>query len=193
MARMACPRCGTHIEANPGFSATCPACGFSAYVPRAASPPGAGPVARGVSSPAAATYAQAAYPSPAPSYGSYVPAPAYPPPHAYQGHPYAYGSHQQKTSGLAVAGLILGIASIPLFWFNIIDVLIAVTGLVLSLCGLAQVKRNPMYKGQGFAVGGIITSAIGLVLAIIMFVAIINAISGAASYCMENPYAPECQ
>ena len=74
-----------------------------------------------------------------------------------------------KTSGLAIASLILGICGI--FTCG----LTAIVGLILGIIGLCAIKKNAQQlKGQGLAITGIIVSAISIV--VIPFIAIIMAI-----------------
>ena len=74
-----------------------------------------------------------------------------------------------KTSGMAIASLVLGI-------FGIFTCgLTAIVGLILGIVGLCAIsKRTEQLKGKGLAIAGIITSAIAIVL--IPFMAIFMAI-----------------
>lgn len=74
-----------------------------------------------------------------------------------------------KTSGLAIASLVLGISGI--FTCG----LTAIVGLILGIVGLCAIsKRAEQLKGKGLAIAGIITSAIAIVL--IPFMAILMAL-----------------
>ncbi|NIP22557.1 MAG: DUF4190 domain-containing protein [Phycisphaerae bacterium] len=76
-----------------------------------------------------------------------------------------------KTSGLAIASLVLGICGI--FTCG----LTAIIGLILGIVGLCAIsKRAPQLKGKGLAIAGIIISAILIVLMPIMaiFMAILT-------------------
>ncbi len=74
-----------------------------------------------------------------------------------------------KTSGLAIASLVLGICGI--FTCG----LTAIVGLILGIVGLCAInKRAEQLKGKGLAIAGIVTSAIGIVL--IPFIAILMAL-----------------
>ncbi|HEX5221121.1 MAG TPA: DUF4190 domain-containing protein [Verrucomicrobiae bacterium] len=71
-----------------------------------------------------------------------------------------------RTSGFAVAGLVLGILSLFSFCccagipFNLL-------GLIFSIIGLVQVNNRPdLYSGKGMAIAGLITSALSLLLGI---------------------------
>jgi len=64
-----------------------------------------------------------------------------------------------KTSGLAIASLILAICGF--FTCG----LTAIIGLILGIVGLCTIsKRAQQLKGQGFAIAGIVVSAICIVL-----------------------------
>jgi hypothetical protein len=74
-----------------------------------------------------------------------------------------------KTSGLAIASLVLGICGI--FTCG----LTAIVGLILGIVGLCAIsKRAQQLKGKGLAIAGIVTSAIFIVL--MPFMAIFMAI-----------------
>ena len=63
--------------------------------------------------------------------------------------------------GFSIAGLILGIASILCCALPCLNFIIGAIGLVMSIIGR---KRN----GDGLSMGGLITSIIGIVLALIV-------------------------
>ena len=82
---------------------------------------------------------------------------------------------------MAVASLVLGILSvvIGLFGsgFNWVGIIIGVIGLVLAA---VLGKKDP--KNAGMAKAGLVLSIIGLVLSLILYVACVAALSGAASF-----------
>jgi type II secretory pathway pseudopilin PulG len=66
--------------------------------------------------------------------------------------------------GLAVASLILGIISIPTLGLLGVG---AITAIVLGAVAISRIKKDPAtYGGKGMAIGGIITSAVALLLII---------------------------
>jgi len=81
-----------------------------------------------------------------------------------------------KTSGLAIASLVLGICGIFTCGLS------AIAGLILGIVGLCAIKkRAEQLKGQALAVAGIIVSAIIIVLIFftaIMMVLLMPALSG---------------
>ena len=77
----------------------------------------------------------------------------------------------QSTSGLAVAGLVLGIlailgAFVPLLNFGAIP--FALVGLALAIAGFVSIK-NGKRSGRGIAVAGIVLGAVSLVVIIGMY------------------------
>ena len=109
--------------------------------------------------------------------------PGYPQP-GYQ-QPYGgvppYFPSAPPRNGLATASMVLGIISIPGALFSFFDLPIAIVGLILGLVALkkAKVLRG---VGHGAAVTGVVTSLIGLVLATIMSIYLINRISDCSDY-----------
>lgn len=74
-----------------------------------------------------------------------------------------------KTSGLAIASLVLAICGI--FTCG----LTAIVGLILGIVGLVAIKKNAQQlKGRGLAIAGIVVSAISII--VIPFIAIIMAL-----------------
>ncbi|OPZ83794.1 MAG: hypothetical protein BWY76_02119 [bacterium ADurb.Bin429] len=70
---------------------------------------------------------------------------------------------EQKTSGLAVASLVLGLLGIFL------SCLTTLPGLILGIIALNQINQNPReLGGKGLAIGGIVTSACFMLLLPIM-------------------------
>ena len=68
---------------------------------------------------------------------------------------------------MAIAGLVLGILSIPLFsCFFIFSIL----GLIFSCVGLSQIKRSAgQQTGRGLAIAGIVLSCLGLLIVLGLF------------------------
>jgi type IV pilus assembly protein PilA len=125
-------------------------------------------------------FAQDAYATAQPAYATAQPAYATPyqsAPYGYQPPPPPYHSYypqMQKSNGLAIASLIVGIISI--FTLSLMG-LAALTGIILGIVALVKIKNHPQqYGGQGMAIAGLVTSGISVVLAffIIMAIAIPN-------------------
>jgi hypothetical protein len=84
-------------------------------------------------------------------------------------------------NGMAIAGLVLGVSSLVLFWVPVLDGLLALTGLILSIVGIR--KASQLGVGKGMAIGGLITSIIGLVVAALYSILIVWAVNtGISAY-----------
>ncbi|HEV2663483.1 MAG TPA: DUF4190 domain-containing protein [Blastocatellia bacterium] len=68
----------------------------------------------------------------------------------------------QPRKGLAIASLVLGIISIPTLGLLVVG---AITAIALGAIAIGRIKKEPaIYGGKGMAIGGIITSAVSLLL-----------------------------
>jgi hypothetical protein len=70
-----------------------------------------------------------------------------------------------STNGLAVAGFILGLLSLPSFCCCCLTQPCAILGLIFSCIALSQINRNPMQGGKGLAITGIILCILSLLIA----------------------------
>lgn len=70
----------------------------------------------------------------------------------------------QESSGLGIAGMIIGIISFLLSW-SIVFILLPVVGLILSLCAKGK---------KGFKITGIILNALSIAISIIILIVCIN-------------------
>lgn len=120
-----------------------------------------------------------------PSYGPYGA-----PPYGVGTYPPPYGAYpvpqQEGTNGLAIASMIVGIVSVVLcMWY-----IPAVVGLVLGIVALNQIKSRGT-EGQGMAIAGVATSAVSLVVGIVLLVVALT--SDSTSYDRYGPYAQVTQ
>lgn len=86
-------------------------------------------------------------------------------PFNYQ-QPPGHGSFQpppaKPRKGLAVASLVIGIISIPTLGLLMVG---AIVGLILGIVAAVKASNQPQfYGGKGFAIGGIVTSVLSLLL-----------------------------
>ena len=85
-----------------------------------------------------------------------------------------------RSNGIAVAGMVCGIFAVVTAWVPFVAVLgiiAAIVGLALSIPALARSRERGR---RGFAIAGVITSAVGLllgVLGIVLTVVLVRAIS----------------
>lgn len=96
-------------------------------------------------------------------------------PYQPQGQPYYTPGPKQPSKGMGIAAMILGIASIVLFWTVYFAMICAIVGLILGIIGR---KSN---RTDGMALAGIITSAIGLAIFVLILVFVFFVIGTAAN------------
>lgn len=139
--------------------------------------PGSGP------DPGASWSGWQATPSGGPAGWQPPPAGWQPPPAAGYGYGYGYGqvpgpwygyAHpvwRRRTDGMAVAALVLGVASVLVGWFTLIVPLLAV---VFGLVALPRIRNSAdRPEGHGMAVAGIVLGAIGLLASIVFWIAVV--------------------
>lgn len=78
----------------------------------------------------------------------------------------AYQLQPQKTSGLAIASLVLSILGFLGSWF-VLGGLFALIGLVLGIIALVKTRKGA--GGKGMAIAGVVLSSISLLIAIAVF------------------------
>ena len=82
-----------------------------------------------------------------------------------------YDTMPMKNNNVAIAGLIIGIFSLLGCWAPFWNLILSIAGIVCSAIGLA-------HKGKsGMAIGGLVTSIIALLLAIIVTIIYVAAIA----------------
>ncbi len=94
------------------------------------------------------------------------------PPQFGQQPPYGqYGFDGQQPKGgkgMAIASMILGIVSLVLCFYWFLGLPTALVGLILGIVAINRASRN-FGAGKGFAISGIVTSGLGLLLGVFMF------------------------
>ena len=178
LAFIRCPECNTVIEKPATGTPVCPNCGFGA--PK-----------RAKKSATKAAPATPMAPAPAP----WAPAPTVPPSQTFSDS----GLMMQKTSGMAIAALVVGIVScciwvvfIPVGPF--LAVISGIVALVLGILAVRQVNRDPVtLKGRGLAVTGIVLGAIMVVIGLLLVVAVLVGLDFIEEYCADNPETEGCE
>lgn len=82
----------------------------------------------------------------------------------------AIPAQPRKSSGMAIAGLIMGIFALVLCWFPVVNWILGLLGLIFSIVGIA--KKNGGAKGA--AIAGLILTILGVVLSVVVFGAILG-------------------
>jgi hypothetical protein len=94
-----------------------------------------------------------------------TPAPAYDEATGATAPPYAEAGARRKP-GKAIASLVCGIISL-----FILGPILGVVAIVLGVMARKEIAADPGLEGEGMALAGIITGAIGAVLAIVLIAA----------------------
>jgi len=76
---------------------------------------------------------------------------------------------QRKSSGFAVASLVLGILCLVFFWFPYLNLLLAGLATTFGGIGLSAVKKGTG-DSKGLAVAGLVMGIIGLVAAVAVLI-----------------------
>ena len=93
------------------------------------------------------------------------------------------GYQPTPSSALAIASLILGIIGLLSGWL-IFGGALGLVGVILGIVALVKVK-NGTASGKGMAIGGIVTGALGMILAAVVLILGMIGI-GMLSECAEN-------
>ncbi|MEU4666588.1 DUF4190 domain-containing protein [Amycolatopsis sp. NPDC023774] len=87
-----------------------------------------------------------------------------------------------RTSGMAIAGMIIGILALITFWVPFWDVVAAFTAIGLSWAGMVQAQK-PGYTGQGMGIAGLVCGIIAAIPAVIFLVLFFVAIAATSTSC----------
>jgi hypothetical protein len=103
--------------------------------------------------------------------------PAYPYAPRFGGYPQAYpAAYPVRSSGLATAGLVLGILGLVGFWVPFVSLLLSGLAVVVSGLGLAQTAGNAQL-GRGKATAGLVCGLLGLIPAVVVIILFITAVA----------------
>ncbi|MDI6873898.1 zinc-ribbon domain-containing protein [Candidatus Solincola sp.] len=85
--------------------------------------------------------------------------------------PYYIPYSMPRTDGLCVAGMVLGIIGLVLFWVPVFAIICGILGIVLGSIGIKNVQNEPQLKtGQGMGVAGLVTGILAFLGGIVMFI-----------------------
>ena len=79
------------------------------------------------------------------------------------------------TNGLAIAGFVLAICAVVLFWFPVVGQVLWILGLIFSAIGLSKARQTEGRPQYRLAVAGVAISLIGAVIFVIGLVILIAA------------------
>jgi len=100
--------------------------------------------------------------------------PAQPPASVVYGYQGWNGYQAPRNEGLAVAGMICGIAAIPLLVVCGIGIVTGVLGIVFGIIAMGRIKRsNGMLTGHGMALAGLICGAVAVTLFVAYIVLVV--------------------
>ncbi len=77
---------------------------------------------------------------------------------------------ETKTSGMAIASMVLGICSVLLFWVFILDIILGILAVIFGFVALNEIKKKGT-KGRGMAIAGVVTGFAGILIVIIAVIA----------------------
>lgn len=129
--------------------------------------------------------AEPVYPPSAPQYAvqPYVtqPYPAYGPQPVYGAQPYP-GYQPLITSGMAVAGMVVGIIALVTFWIPFVDLVLGFLAIGLSWGGMMQADR-PGYTGKGMGIAGLVCGIVAVIPALIVMLFFFGLFAAAGTAC----------
>jgi uncharacterized membrane protein YvbJ len=73
---------------------------------------------------------------------------------------------EERTSGMAIAALILGILGFIFFGF------LGILAIIFGAIGISQTNKDPTLKGRGMAVAGLVLGILGTVGGVIWIIAV---------------------
>jgi len=134
-----------------------------------ATPPSGGFRSTMKNTPAASTYTPPTYSPPTYSTPTYA-TPTYTAP-VYGGGAPSKTDSRPSVKGMSIAGMVLGIVSLVLFWVTIIGFVSGIVGLILSSIAWQRISSGTSSNdGKGFAIAGFVTSLISVALTIFVII-----------------------
>lgn len=84
-------------------------------------------------------------------------------------------------NGMGVAGMVLGIIALVLFWVPFLDGLMALLAIILSAAGMSRANKIGG-RGKGMAIAGLVLGIIAMLLTIVFIAMWITAMHRVHSY-----------
>ena len=83
----------------------------------------------------------------------------------------------KPVNGFAIAALVLGIAGL---WFGMFFGIVPIIGLIFSIIGMSQASKTN--SGRGLAIGGLVTSIVGILFWGLIWIIALASASGGVYY-----------
>ena len=97
--------------------------------------------------------------------------------------PYGFPPQPKPPQGMGIASMVLGICAIVMFFLPVLAMILGVVGLVL---GIVSRGRN---RDNGYALAGIITSSIGILIGLLIVIAIVGLIGSLGNLFYSGYYS----
>ena len=82
---------------------------------------------------------------------------------------------EKKSNGMGIAGFVLSLVAIILFWVPALNVVLFILGLIFSIIGIVR-------KPKGFAIAGLIISGVNAILTTSFYIGFFDAMSSSYYY-----------
>jgi hypothetical protein len=79
-----------------------------------------------------------------------------------------------RTSGLAIASMVLGILSLVFCWFTYIGVPVGILAIIFGGIAMSQTGRDPTLGGRGMAIAGLVCGIIGIAIWVLLIIWVIS-------------------
>lgn len=127
-----------------------------------------------------------------------MPPPGYPMP-GQPGNPQWAPSPSPSASGMAIAGLVLGVVGILTCWLCGLGAVLGVIGVVLAAVALSRSNRLPGRPDRGLAIAGVVTNVLAIIAGVVIVAVLIASAEPinsdpADGYCNEDRWLqdPDC-
>lgn len=76
----------------------------------------------------------------------------------------------QKTNGLAVAALVLGIIALAFCWYFWVGLIAGALAIIFAAVGKSQIKQNSEMGGAGLATAGLVMGIVAIALVVLIII-----------------------